>query len=152
MTDKIGEYFGASNCHFAEVDTAANTAVIDYCWLKDETAVDLTGNYQLSDFVSDEFRQTLIARKPVVVENVETDSRTAENAAKFQALKIGSFINTPYINDGVLRFVLGVYHSEPYEWRDDEIELLGELITRVWTRIERARAEEKLHESQETIL
>jgi PAS domain S-box-containing protein len=150
MTSKIGKYFGASNCHFAQVDTVANTAIIDYCWCKDETAVDLTGNYQLSEFVSDEFRQTLIARKPVVVEDVETDSRTAISAAKFQALKIGSFINTPFVSDGVLRFVLGVYHSEPYGWRADEIDLLGELITRVWTRIERARAEENLRESEES--
>ncbi len=152
MTGKIGEYFKASNCHFAEVDTAANTAIVSYCWRSDEKAVDLTGNYQLSEFVSDEFRRTLIARQPVVVENVETDSRTAVSAAKFQALKIGSFINTPYVSDDVLRFILGVYHSEPYGWRADEIELLGELITRVWTRIERARAEENLRESEEHLL
>ncbi len=150
MTGKIGKYFGASNCLFAEVDTAANTALVNYCWRSDETAVDLTGNYQLSEFVSDEFRQTLIARKPVVIEDVETDSRTAENSAKFQALKIGSFINTPFVSDGILRFVLGVYHAEPYEWRADEIELLGELITRVWTRIEHTRAEENLRESEES--
>ncbi len=149
MTGKIGQYFGASNCLFAEVDTAANTAIVDYCWRSDETAVDLTGNYQLSEFVSDEFRRSLITRQPVVVEDIETDSRTADGAAKLQALKIGSFINTPYVSDGVLKFVLGVYHTEPYKWRADEIELLGELITRVWTRIERARAEEKLHESDE---
>jgi PAS domain S-box-containing protein len=150
MTGKIGKYFGASNCHFAEVDTAANTAIIDYCWCEDETVVDLTGNYQLSEFVSGEFRRTLIAGKPVVVEGVETDSRTANSAVKFQALKIGSFINTPYVSDGVLTFVLGVYHSEPYGWRADEIELLGELMTRVWARIERVRADENLRESEES--
>jgi len=149
VTDKIGKYLGASNCVFAEVDTAANTAIVNFCWCKDEGAVDLVGNYQLSEFVSDEFRQTLIARKPVIVKDVATDSRTAENLTNFELLKIGSFINTPYVSDGLLRFVLGVYRSEPYEWRADEIELLGELMTRVWTRIERARAEEKLHESEE---
>ncbi len=151
MTGKIGKYFGASNCLFAEIHTAANTATVNYCWCRDETVIDLTGSYQLSEFVSDEFRNTLIARKPVVVEDVETDSRTAENAARFHALKIGSFINTPFVSDGILKFVLGVYHTEPYEWRADEVELLGELITRVWTRIERARTEENLRESEEQL-
>jgi len=149
MTRKIGEYLGVSNCIFAEVDTAANTAIVNQGWRKDETAVDLVGKYQLSEFISEEFRQTLIAFKPLVVNAVEVDPRTAENSANLQLLKIGSFINTPYVSDGVLKFVLGVYRSESYEWRADEIELLGELMTRVWTRIEHARVEEKLRESDE---
>jgi len=147
---KIGEYFGVSNCVFAEFDTAANTAMVNTLWHKTEDAVDLSGNYDLSEFVSDEFRQTLMADKPVVICDVTVDPRTAENSANFQPLKIGSFINTPFVSDGVLKFLLGVYRSEPYEWRADEIELLGELMTRIWTRIERARAEENLRESEES--
>ncbi|MDQ3131216.1 MAG: PAS domain S-box protein, partial [Acidobacteriota bacterium] len=149
MTGKIGKYFGASNCLFAEVDTAANTAIVDYCWRRDDNAVDLAGNYQLSELVSEEFRQSLIADKPIIIKDVATDSRTAENAAKFGLLKIGSFVNTPFVSDGLLKFVLGFYRPEPYEWRADEIELLGELMTRVWTRIQRACAEENLRESEE---
>jgi len=150
MTGKIGQYFGVSNCVFAEVDTTANTATVDYCWRKDDNAVDLAGNYQLSEFVSEEFRQSLIADEPVVINDVATDSRTVENAAKFGLLKIGSFVSTPFVSDGLLKFVLGVYRPEPYEWRADEVELLGEVMTRVWTRIERARAEELLGESEES--
>jgi len=147
---KIGEYFGVSNCVFVEADTAANTAIVNPVWCKNEDAVDFSGNYDLSEFVSDEFRQTLMADKPVVIADVTVDSRTAENSANFQPLKIGSFINTPFVSDGVLKFLLGVYRHEPYEWRADEIELLGELMTRIWTRIERARAEENLRESEES--
>ncbi len=150
MTGKIGQYFGVLNCVFAEVDTTANTAVVDYCWRKDETAVDLTGTYHLPDFISEEFRHSLINDKPVVINDVATDSRTAENAAKFALLKIGSFVNTPFVSDGLLKFLLGVYRPEPYEWRANEVELLGEVMTRVWTRIERARAEELLGESEES--
>lgn len=150
IADKIGEYLGVSHCIFAEVDTAANTAFVNYGWRKDDEAADLVGNYKLSDFVSEEFRRTLFAYEPVVVNDVSTDSRTAEHAANFELLKIGSFINTPSLSDGDLKFVLGVYRQEPYEWRTDEIELLRELMTRVWTRIERARAEENLRESEES--
>ena len=149
MSKKIGIYFGVSNCAFIEVDTAANTANINYIWRRDETAVDFTGSYNLSEFVSDQFRQNLIDGKPIVVNNVETDSHTSKGSAKFQALKIASFINSPFVSDGILSFVLGVYRETAYQWRGDEIELLGELMTRVWTRIERARAEENLRDSEE---
>ena len=149
MTGRIGKYFGVANCVFAEVDTIANTANVNPLWRADETTVDFSGEYQLSEFVSDEFRQTLMADTAVVVNDVAEDSRTAENAAKFHQLKIGSFINTPFVSGGVLKFILGVYRQEAYEWRTDEIELLGELMTRIWMRIERARAEKALLESQE---
>ncbi len=149
MTGKIGQYFGVSNCLIAEVNTTANTAIVDYCWRRDDNAVDLTGTYHLPDFISEEFRQSLIADRPVIIKDVATDSRTAENAAKFGLLKVGSFVNTPFVSDDSLKFILGVHRPEPYEWRADEVELLGEVMTRVWTRIERARAEELLRESQE---
>ncbi|MDN3734642.1 GAF domain-containing protein, partial [Enterococcus faecium] len=138
-----------SNCIFGEVDTIANTAAVEDVWRQNEDAVDLSGNYQLSEFVSDQFRQTLSTGKPVVVNDVAEDVRTAENSANFQALKIGSFINTPFVSDGDLKFLLGVYRHEPYEWQAEEIELLRELMTRIWTRIERARAEDALRESEE---
>jgi PAS domain S-box-containing protein len=149
MTRKIGEYLGVSNCVFAEVDTTANTAVIRDDWRKDDGAIDLVGRYELSEFVSDEFRRTLLTGKAVVVNDVAADARTAENAGKFEPLRIGAFVNTPFVSGGDLKFVLGVYRPQAYEWRADEIELLGEAMARVWTRIERSRAEEELRESEE---
>ena len=149
MVGRIGSYFGVANCVFAEVDTVANTASINPLWRVDETAIDFSGDYQFSEFVSDEFRQALMADTAVIVNDVTADPRTAENAAKFHQLNIGSFINTPYVSDGELKFVLGVYRFEAYEWRADEIELLGELMTRIWMRIERARTEKALRESEQ---
>ena len=90
MTGKIGKYFGASNCLFAEVDTAADMAIVDYCWRRDDNAVDLAGNYQLSDFVSEEFRQSLIADKPVIIKDVATDSRTARAKSSSCPINPGS--------------------------------------------------------------
>jgi PAS domain S-box-containing protein len=148
IAGKIGKYLGVSHCIFAEVDTVANTAFVNHGWRKSDEEADLVGNYKLSEFVTDEFRQTLISRRPVVVNDVASDSRTAEHAANFELLKISSFIITPFVSGSDLKFVLGIYRHESYEWQTDEIELLGELMTRVWTRIERARAEEELRESE----
>ena len=149
MAQKIGKYLGAANCVFAAVDTIANTANIFHLWRKDNDAVDFAGKYELSEFISEEFRQTLMDGKPVVINDVLTDDRISEKGGRYAPLKIGSFINTPYVSDGVLRFVLGVYRQHPYAWRADEVELLSELMTRIWIRIERARAEQILREAEE---
>ena len=144
----IGKFLGVSNCIFAEIDTAANTAHVNYGWRAGDDAVDLIGSYRLSRFVSDDYRRTLTAGQAVVVRDVAREPLTAGHQAEFRQLKIGSFVNTPYIGDGDLKFILGVYRSEPYDWRADEIALLGELLTRARTHVERARAEENLRESE----
>jgi len=151
MAAKIGNFFDVSNCAFAEIDTAANTALSNYVWRRDESAVDLAGKYDLSKFVTEEFRQTLLANKPVVINDIAADSRTAATAANYKPLKIGSFINTPFVSGGDLKFLLSLYKHESYEWRSDEIELVSELMTRIWSSIERTRAAERLRESEEQL-
>lgn len=49
---------------------------------------------------------------------------------------------------GQWRFALCLYKDAAYDWREDEIELARELTTRVWTRLERLRAEAALRESE----
>ena len=58
----------------------------------------------------------------------------------------------PLIRGGEWKFVLGVYHASPYDWRDDEINLLIESANRIWSKIERVRLSEELLESQERLL
>jgi hypothetical protein len=111
IAGKIGKYLGVSHCIFAEVDTVANTAFVNHGWRKSDEEADLVGNYKLSEFVTDEFRQTLISRRPVVVNDVASDSRTAEHAANFELLKISSFIITPFVSGQ--RFEIRTRHLPP---------------------------------------
>ncbi|MEP6901514.1 MAG: ATP-binding protein, partial [Actinomycetota bacterium] len=148
-TEKIGEYLNVSSCLFAEVDTALKTATVSHAWRTDDNMIDLVGHFQLSEFVSDAYTQAITKGKAIIINDIVKESLTAERAANFRQLKIGSFINTPFADSGHLTFVLGVYRQEPYEWRTDEIELLSELMTRIWTRIERVRAGKALRESEE---
>jgi GAF domain-containing protein len=131
-----------------EIDEAANEAIIRYDWRRDDDAVNLVGTYRMTDYVSEDFQRTLVAGLPIVINDVASDSRTAESLENYRKLKLGSFINTPYVSDGTLKFVLGVYRPEAYEWRRDEIDLLRELTARVWLSIERKRTEEALRESE----
>ncbi len=141
--ERIGEFFAAAHCVFAELDKEANTAVIRDDWRKNDNVPSIAGTYRLEEYVSEDFQQTLRSGQPVVIDDVSADPRTAESAARFRLLGLGSFINTPYISGGALKFVLGVYREEACRWREDEINLLSELAARIWLNIERRRGEQE---------
>nr|WP_269848995.1 PAS domain S-box protein [Methanosarcina horonobensis] len=63
-------------------------------------------------------------------------------------LKIRASIGVPRLKGGRLTSVLAVHSSKPHHWTDAEIELVREVGDRIFTEIERARAEKALRESE----
>lgn len=145
---KIGAHLRLSMCNFIEINETADTAIIAYSW-HDARMPSAVGVYRIADFVTDEFQRVSRAGEIFAVSDTRSDSRT--NAENYAARQIGSLLSVPFIRDGEWRFLLVVYHSAAHDWRADEIELLRELTTRVWTRLERARAEEIIRESQKKL-
>jgi PAS domain S-box-containing protein len=144
--EQVADLLGASVCAFVEINEANDEAVICDEWRR-TSGQSLVGRYDLPEYVTDEFRDLMSTGKPVVVRDVAEDPRIHDKE-KFSALKIGSFVNVPYIRDGVWRFALGVYREQPYDWRDGEVALLIEVTSRIWNKLERARAEEQLRENE----
>lgn len=138
---KIGAHFGLSQCLFVEVDDAAGSVAVNRGWHREDVP-SVAGNHQMADFVTPKFQQASRAGETVVVRDVSTDART--DVERYAAVQIGSFINVPLVRDGEWRFMLSACRSEAYDWRADEVELMREIATRIWTRFERARAEEAL--------
>ena len=142
---KIGAFLNLSNCAFAEINRAKDEAVITHNWHQPD-APDLIGVYRISELVNGEFLNAVRAGKIFAVGDTQIDSRT--NSAQYAALQIGSFAAVPLVQKSEWKFMIAVYHFETHEWQAEEIELLGELTTRIWTRLERARAENELRESE----
>jgi PAS domain S-box-containing protein len=143
---KFAEYLDLSRCAFVEINEAADEAVVLRDWHRDD-APDLVGVYRIGDFVTSEFQEASRAGELFVVRDTTADLRA--NAGKFAELKVGSFVSAPLIRDGQWRFLLGAFHSTAHDWRDDEIELIRELTTRIWARLGRVRAQEALRRSEE---
>ncbi|HMB29447.1 MAG TPA: PAS domain S-box protein, partial [Blastocatellia bacterium] len=142
---KIGAYLDLSLCAFVEINEAVSEAVITHVWHREDTP-SIVGVYRVGDFFTDEFQQASRAGEIYVVRDTVDDPRA--NAERFATFKIRSFVTVPLIRGGQFRFLLGACHSTAYDWRGDEIELIRELTTRIWTRLERAHAEEALRESE----
>ncbi|QIN77909.1 PAS domain S-box protein [Rubrobacter marinus] len=67
------------------------------------------------------------------------------------ALGITACMGAPLVKDGVLVGALCVADAETREWSESEVDLLRETGERIWTRLERARAEEASRESEERL-
>ena len=142
---KIGQYMKLSRCAFAEIDEDHLTGRITHDWHQ-EGLPDIRGVYHLAHFVGDELGQAARAGELFISRDTTIDERV--NAEQPASVSVGSFIHVPIIQAGEWRFSLTIYHTTPHDWRDDEIELIRELTTRIWTRLDRARAEDALQESE----
>ena len=144
--EKLALHLQLSICAFAEVNEIAEEVVVRHEWHA-QGAPSLLNTYRMADFVGEKFMRAGRAGTAIVVNNVANSLYT--DPAQFAALKIASFICLPLIRDGLWCFTLSLYKSEIYDWREDEITLAQELTTRLWTRLERLRAEAALAESEE---
>ena len=143
---KIAAHFDLSICAFVDIDETAEQAAINHDWHRDDVP-SLVGTHRLADFVGEEFIRVARSGEAIVVCDTANDARTTDE--KIAAVKIASFICMPLIREEQWRFALCLYRSVPYDWREDEIELTRELTARIWTRLERLRAEAALLESEQ---
>jgi PAS domain S-box-containing protein len=145
---KICAHFHATRCAFAEVDEERQVAIVNYEW-KDAAALSFKGVYRIADYETAGSVEASRAGRTYIVRDVTTDPRV--NAERVARLGIGAFVGVPLVRDGVWSFILNLFAAEPRDWRTDEIDLLGELGARIWPRLEGARAEATLRESEERL-
>ena len=145
LGEKLAAHLGLSACLYAELFEAAQIAVIAHGWQRADMP-NLLRTYRTTEFMSDEIRELCLTGQPVIIRDVFADPRT--DGAQYAAIGIGSFVGMPLVRDGEWRFLLVVYRPEPSDWREEEIDLIRELTTRIWTRLERARAEDALHDRE----
>ncbi|RUR72687.1 ATP-binding protein [Chlorogloeopsis fritschii PCC 9212] len=143
---RLGEFLQISGCIFADVDEAKNEATIHHGWNTADVS-SLKQTFRLADYFGEEFARAGRAGETVIVRNTARDERA--NAEAYARLKIGSFVTVPFQQHGRWVANITVTSREPRDWRSDEIELLQEIASRVFPRIERARAEAALRESEE---
>ena len=145
LGEKIGKHFGITQCTFIELSDDGEIAMVIEGWNAHD-ARSLMGPYRTRDFLSAEQIAANMAGQPTIVDDTQNDARV--NAENYGALGIHSFIINPLMRDRTWRFMLAVIDNKPRHWREDEIDLVREITGRIWTRLERARAEQALRESE----
>ncbi|MES2658519.1 MAG: GAF domain-containing protein [Verrucomicrobiota bacterium] len=141
----IGGFLELSTCAFVEIDEDENHAVVTYDWHREDMENTL-GVFPMAEYVSKDYQPSGGPEEVFVVNDTSRDPRV--DAASFGALKVIAFVSVPYVRDGRSHGCLAVSRSTPHVWREDEIDLLKTLARRILTRLENARIEEALHESE----
>ena len=142
---KLGARLNLATCQLVDIDEEHDASYIFYVWNASNTQP-VYGFYRISEFLAPEFYRALHAGNIVTVSDTLHDPRTrAEAYAKTNVL---SFVTVPFHRSGAWKFLISCTASEVRHWRPDEIELIQEFAHRIFPRLERARAEEALRQSE----
>jgi PAS domain S-box-containing protein len=145
VSQKMRVWFDFSLLAFANVDMVTNSCTTFYTSSNDGDFPQVA-TYKLSDFFVEDRLRRLQTGEIVVIN--DTNENT-EIQAGFGNLGIRSSLILPYINDGEWRFVISGNRPEPSGWREDEIELMSDLVPRIYLEIERSRAETSLEQANQ---
>lgn len=147
--ERLSAFLGLSRCNFSDVDEGADRITALYDWRRNPDAPSVLGEHKVSSFLSPQARLRYAAGRPGVVQDVYTDPLIAAPPQLMDVLRIRSVVDVPYLEGGRWKFLVSVCRSEPNTWREDEVWLIRELSARIYIRLERARTEAALHESEE---
>ncbi|WP_353622934.1 GAF domain-containing protein [Aliirhizobium terrae] len=99
----------------------------------------LAGVYNFRDYGS--YIEDLKLGSPVVIPDVASDPRTAQNAEALLALGIRVFVNLPILDHGRFNLLAFVHHDHPYPWSKEELSFVRSFGDRVQAAMARLQAE-----------
>jgi len=146
----IAEHLELTHCAFATIDPGHDTCTVVYDHHAPATP-DLRGDYPVRHFLTDKEREQLSAGVAIVIKDIACDLRSASNAERFAALGIRSMVGASHLSNGDWKFALLAARSTPSSWPQADVELLDDLAARVFLRVEKARSEAALVESQQRL-
>ncbi|HVG14705.1 MAG TPA: PAS domain S-box protein, partial [Chitinophagaceae bacterium] len=146
---QLADYLNLSRCHFTLVDEKEDRMEVVYEYKQEEKLPSLLGVHSISGHMTEEGRNHYKAGKPVLI-NAAGDSPLLKKPARvLKEQGLGSLVDVPHFEGGEWKFLVTIARSEVSEWRDDEVDLIKELTSKMYIRIERARAEEEMRKSEE---
>ena len=145
---RLGDFLGLSRCNFSVVEEEAERIECLYDWRRDDSLPSVLGSHSISVFLNEAGRRSYVAGKLSVVNDTRDNPMSSASPEALDALGIRSVVDAPFVSNGRWKFLLTVARSEASQWHEEETELVRELAARIYLRIERARAEEALRESE----
>ncbi len=143
---RIGAYLKVDRCLWHQVD--GQQASVDQCWRRSPEVPDLTGTYAITDFITPELLAAYQAGQPVIANDITTEPGTLPSVDRYQPFAIRAFASVPCLHQGRWVAALAVNISTARRWRPDEIALLQQVVSRLWSMIEHTRTVQELRRSE----
>jgi PAS domain S-box-containing protein len=145
-TRLLGEHLDADRVIFGDIQPDG-TVILGPHYV--DTVVKLPDRVRVTDIGPTIVRQ-LSARRTVVSTDVLDDAGiTDEQRSHYEVMSLRAHVSVPLVKEGRLVATLSVHQAQPRHWSTREVALVEETAERTWAAIERARAETKVHESED---
>lgn len=144
---RVHRHYGATRASLCDVDDATGRLSI-FAGHRARGAAGEAVPGPLLEHMNPRLIEELRKGLTVCIDDVSRDPRTAGRAPLFGDDDAGAMMFAPSLSDGRLAFLLVLAAPAPRRWRDDECSLAGELASRIHARIERARAEAAVRDSE----
>ena len=151
VAEKLANFMHLSRCHFSIIDEEQDRLEVIYEYRSDGKLASVMGVHPISDNLTEEGRRNYSAGKLAVINDTSDSPLLKAPAHVLKELGLGSVVAIPHLEAGRWKFMLTVARAEMSEWRSDEVELLQDLTSRIYTRLERASAEETLRKTEERL-
>lgn len=149
--ERLADYLKLSRCQFSVVDEEEDCIEVVYEYRRDKSMPSLIGVSHISDSITPEDRRHYSAGKLAVLNSATDLSMLNTGVHQLKQFSDGSVVNMPHLEGGRWRFLLTIESDEVRAWRSEDLELLRELSSKLYIRIQRARAEEALRKSEERL-
>jgi PAS domain S-box-containing protein len=142
----VVEQLGAERARWSEADWAAREWVIEMSHAVNGVSEGL-GRYTFD--ASEPLTSIILAGHTLTVEDSRTDPRLPpELKQRLVSLDIIANVNVVVMANGRVRATLSIQQRAPRRWTQEEVGLLEGVAGRCWAEVERARAEERLRDSE----
>jgi PAS domain S-box-containing protein len=144
----LGGYLAVNRCAYADVEADENTFNLTGDFNRDVPSI--VGRYRFDQF-GDECLRLMREGEPYIVDDAETDPRTANVRDAYRATKIRSVICVPMNKAGRFVAAMAVHQITPRHWLQGDVELVQLVASRCWESIERTRVVRVLAESEQRL-
>ncbi|MDZ8054778.1 MAG: ATP-binding protein [Aulosira sp. ZfuVER01] len=142
---RLASHLRLDGFNFCDVDEVGGTTTVTYVW-NAAGVPQHTGTYRIADYMTEEFVQTMRRGEIWVVYDTQGDDRVNPEATA--AIGLGAYIVIPYHRQGEWTGCFTATDRRARHWTTDEIALIQDVTSRTFPRLERARTETSLHESE----
>jgi PAS domain S-box-containing protein len=144
--EQIARCFEGAGVSFAEAEDGSGPMVLLHA---QHIGGGQAGDVGSRIAIADTDVQPLAAGQVVAVHDIEREPLRAAAAGGCRRRGVRAYLLAPHVSDGCWRFLLTIEMPERHHWTADEIELVRNLSARIWLQIERARAMDALHRSEQ---
>lgn len=146
--EMLGRHLGADRANYAEVDLAANIAVVRTSYQRDPKALSMLGTFDLAPFTP------ALALLTIGVPFVANDLSQAQEPLRSGLVDYHDIATGAQLSLGIRRAdelvaSITIRFAAPHDWTAEEIATAQEAASRTWEAVERAMAEAESRASDE---